>query len=661
MAEYSYADLKKAFIAADAAGDAESARMFAERLVQMQQPSAPEYAPPTEGMSGMEQFVAGIAAGAQRPAMAAAQLTPAISQQDIAERERLNAPLMETFPGKAGAFVGEVGAMLPFAALGAGSIPGMMGAGAATGAAFTPGGMQERATGAAIGGALGPVAEGAKRLVRGATEFGKSVIEPLLPSGPERIAARTIQRMATDPSAVMRAPQYQPSIPGYQPTLAEATLDPGIAQLQRGLPEPGQLALSEQANVQALTRGIENIAGTPEALAEAQAIRSKISTPLYTAARKSQNLVDTTRTVNLIDRLSKANPSTVGPQLKSIRESLFVEYMPQERARDAYKVLNEVLSGRNASAPGSTEMKTVRTIVGRVRDGKITPDAALSQLKGLSPKRADFSDALALTKDILKTPDYVIQQGPQQLMDAAGMVQELASKKENKFIRKQLRTVQKSLENQIKKAVPEFGQAEAAFRQASVPINQMQIGEKLYKSLVPSLAQGTDLNQITAREFAKAASNLDEIARQATGAPRGSRASSVMTPEQMQTIEATRQALARREQARMLGAPTGSPTAQNLATENILRRTLGPVGFPQTMTEQTILPSLAGPAAMFGKGLQALGVERRVQEELAKQMMSPAAAAAAAQRIPALGQPTRGLLDYITPALPSIGLGMYNP
>ena len=121
MAEYSYADLKKAFIAADAAGDTESARMFAEQLVQMQQPSTPEYAPPTEGMSGMEQFVAGIAAGAQRPAMAAAQLTPAISQQDIAERERLNAPLMETFPGKAGAFVGEVGAMLPFAALGAGA------------------------------------------------------------------------------------------------------------------------------------------------------------------------------------------------------------------------------------------------------------------------------------------------------------------------------------------------------------------------------------------------------------------------------------------------------------------------------------------------------------------------------------------------------------
>jgi hypothetical protein len=237
----------------------------------------------------------------------------------------------------------------------------------------------------------------------------------------------------------------------------------------------------------------------------------------------------------------------------------------------------------------------------------------------------------------------------------------LASKKENKFIRKQLKTVQKSLENQIKKAVPEFAEAESAFRQASVPINQMQIGRELYESLVPPLAQGTSLERITPSSFARAASNLDELARQSTGAPRGVRAASMMTPEQMQTIEATRQAIARREQAAALGMARGSPTAQNLATENILRRTLGPIGFPETMMEQKIIPFLSGPAAVYGKGLQALGVEKRVQEELARQMVSPSAAAEAAQKIRALGQPTRGLLDYIAPALPSIGLGMYNP
>ena len=671
MAEYSYDDLKKAFIAADAAGDAESARMFAERLVEMQQPAESEYASPIEGMSQMEKFVTGIGAGMKRPALAVGQLTPAVSQADIDEYERLNAPLMGTTAGKFGSFVGEAATLLPFAmaapaiipGVAPATIPGAAAGGALVGGLSTPGGLKERATGAAIGGIAGPAAEIGGRFARGVSQFARSVTEPLLPRGPERIAARTIQRMATDPTAVTRGMQYQPPIAGYQPTLAEATLDPGISQLQRGLPEPGGLTLAEEANINAAVRGIQDIAQTPQQLKAAISARSKAANPLYRAAKKSQTPVDTTRTVNLIDRLSKANPSTLGPKLKNIRESLFIQYAPEDRARDAYKVLNDALAGRNAAAPGSSEIKTVRTIVGRVRDGKITADDALSQLKGLKPKRADFSDALSLAKDILKTPDYVIQQGPRQLMDAAAQIQELAATQENKYISRELRTVQKSLEKQIAKAVPEFGQAEKVFAQASAPVNQMQIGQQLYESLVPPLAQGTQLQRLTPDAFARTVGNLDEIARAARKGPRGIRAANVMTPEQMNTIEATRQALARREQARILGAPRGSPTAQNLATENILRRTLGPIGFPQTMLDQNILPSLQGAATVYGKGLQALGLEKRVQEELTRQMADPARALAAYNQIaPAQGgRAYEGLLDYITPAFTSGALGAYNP
>jgi len=625
-------------------------------------PPTAEYASPVEGMSEMEKLVAGLVAGVNRPALAVGQLTPAVSQEDIAQYERLNAPLMGTTSGQVGSFIGETLALLPAAMALPASIPAMVAGGAALGGITTPGGLKERAIGSAIGGIAGPAAELGGRVISGAGQFVRSAAEPLLPKGPERIAARAIQRMATDPTAVTRATQYQPPIVGYQPTLAEATLDPGIAQLQRGLPEPGGLALAEEANINAAVRGIQDIAQTPQQLQAAISARSKAATPLYTAARKSDQPVDTTRTVNLIDRLTKANPSTLGPKLKNIRESLFVQYAPEDRARDAYRVLNDALTGRNANAPGASEMKTVRTIVGRVRDGKITVDAALDQLKGLKPKRADFSDALSLTKDILKTPDYVIQQGPQQLMDAAAQIQELAATQENKYIRRELKTVQKSLERQIAKTVPEFGQAEKVFKQASVPINQMQIGQQLYESLVPPLAQGTELQRLTPAAFARAAGSLDELARSATKGPRGIRAANVMTPEQMSTIEATRQALARREQARILGAAPGSPTAQNLATENILRRTLGPLGFPQTALEQNILPSLQGAATVYGRGLQALGLERRVQEELTRQMTDPARALAAYNQIAPQGSPVyQGLLDYITPAFTSGALGAYNP
>jgi len=203
MAEYSYADLKKAFIAADAAGDAESARMFAERLVQMQQPSAPEYAPPTEGMSGMEQVMAGAGKAVYDVGRGIGQMTGMIPQEEIDAAKARDAALMATTPGMLGNVAGNIAtSYVGGSALG--MVPRLAGASAALSAPRTLG--QAAAGGAAMG-AVQPVATDESRLQNiaggaagGGIGYGAAagLGRMLAPQTPE--AVQNLMRMGVTPT-----------------------------------------------------------------------------------------------------------------------------------------------------------------------------------------------------------------------------------------------------------------------------------------------------------------------------------------------------------------------------------------------------------------------------------------------------------------------------
>jgi hypothetical protein len=121
----------------------------------------PIKASPLEGMSMLDQLRAGTGMGMAKIGRAVGQAVGLVNQSDIDEANRLDAPLGATTPGKVGNFVGQTAAVLPAVLVpGAGTYAGATAIGAGVGALTTPGGIKDRAVGAAFGGAGGAMGKG---------------------------------------------------------------------------------------------------------------------------------------------------------------------------------------------------------------------------------------------------------------------------------------------------------------------------------------------------------------------------------------------------------------------------------------------------------------------------------------------------------------------
>lgn len=112
---------------------------------------------PTEGMSGLEKFNAGVGKAFVDVAQGAAQLVGmGPSAEEVRDRRELDAPLMNTGAGLAGNVTGNVAMMAPAAVLpGAASIPGAAAIGAVTAGLQPTEGAGERIVNMGIGTALG--------------------------------------------------------------------------------------------------------------------------------------------------------------------------------------------------------------------------------------------------------------------------------------------------------------------------------------------------------------------------------------------------------------------------------------------------------------------------------------------------------------------------
>lgn len=591
-----------------------------------------EYGTAADSGSAGSNFLAGIGKGFVDVGRALGQPFGIVDQADIEASRRRDAPLMDTGTGLAGNILGSATAMAPTAMIpGANTLAGAAAIGAGTGALMTPGTIGERAAAGALGGIgnVGGVVAG--RAISGAGQGVKALVEPFTKGGREKIAARTVQRFAGDAAtAAQAADNAAQFVPGSLPTLAEATGDPGLAQLQRGLmasdPQTAAALANRETANRAARAGVLSGIGKDDAAMEAAIQARKAATnPLYSAVAKSDQLADPSRVVSLIDRMQKANPANkalMGP-LNEIRESLFESYPEAQRGADAWKALNDALSGRNFSAPGSLDIKAARTVLDRVRKGNLSADEALQELRGIKPKNKAFAGAIDYAKQTLKTPNYVIRQNPQQLMSAVDNVKALLGKQENAFVKRELTTVKKSLEHQLSKAVPEYGQASKTFASMSAPINQMQIGRQLYDKLGPALNDFGAMGETPAM-FARELRNADQLVKNATGM-RSMSLEKILTPQQLTAIQGVGKDLARAQNI-SAGRGVGSNTAQNLSSQNLLRRTLGPLGMPESWMEGTVLPALMGPARLAQFAYNAMP-EQKIQQLLADAVLDPKLAA----------------------------------
>lgn len=587
---------------------------------------------PTEGMGGFDKFLSGLSKSVVDTGRGVAQIFDDGKelQARIDEAKRLDAPLLKTGAGMAGNLTGTLAQTAPLLLVpGANTVAGSMALGALQGG-LQPTASDESTAGNIIaGGVLG----GAGQVIGNmAPRVIGSLAAPFTEGGRQKLVADALRRFATDPDAISRAATS--NVPGVNLTLAQATQDPGLAILERSVAagEPqamGVLAERQAQNLAATRDALRGIAGDDASRAAAEAARRQASNPLYTAARSSAASADTTRVVNLIDRMVSANPANkalTGP-LNAIRESLFENYPAAARGSDAWKALTESIApSRYSNIVGSQEIKAARTVMDRVRKGTIDADEALAQLKGIqfdgrTPQR--LLDAFDLAKRHMQTPDFVLMEKPGQLMSAVDNIKAMLGNADNAFVKRELTTIKDALSHQINKVAPEFGQAEQAFAQGSRPLNQMDVGTKLYNTMVSALQDTPGIVPTGSRSeaFAAALRNGDQTAKSATGF-KGATLDNVMEPAQMETLGGIQDFLARKQAAENLGRGAGSNTAQNLGGMNVMRQVAGPLGMPASWLEGVVSQTLARPLSLL-----AAPAETAIQQRLAQALLNPQEAA----------------------------------
>lgn len=418
-------------------------------------------------------------------------------QAAIDEARKLEQPLMDTGWGQAGNFAGNVSMILGPAGLArntgaaAAILPATIRGNVAQGAVL--GAIQPTATGesrgqnAAGGAALGGVGAGAAKaggaVVRAVTNRVRGV-----PTGPARTAAETLVREADNPAALMRP---QPSqVPGVQRTLAEQSLDPGIARLERTLrsSERGFDAI-DRSNNAARVRAIEEFGGDRAALLAAQRERTQQTADLLDQALKDRGVdLAPVRTL-LADGVKRsATRPTVQSALNDVQRSL------DEAGDDVFslygtrKYIDDLLSGKAGSDKGY---------------------------------------AKAASRELLE--------------------------------------IKSALDKQLADASPSFEQYLNRYRELSVPINRMQLGQALTsaKSGSAILDPVTGAQVLTPAQFSKASRSLDEVAAKATSFKKA-KADQILRPSDIAIIKAVQDDLERQAFRATAGSGGNSQTFERL-------------------------------------------------------------------------------------------------
>ena len=534
---------------------------------------------PTAGMSTGEKFLAGVGKSFVDLGRTAKRVGNMVGignydQAAAARDEELDKPLMNTGAGTAGKVVGDIaltaipgyraqqavstgvraaGArMLPQAgarvASAAAPYVGAATAGGLMGAAVTP---EDMSGGAATGALAGTFGEAGGRVLAAGYGGAKAVVEPLYEAGRERILKRTLERFAQDPAKVRAAAQSpKVLVPGYTPTLAEATLDPGIAQLQRGAAASSSdvasaLAESRARQVGAYRNALDDLAGTDGRQQFFEAARKTTADELYGQARAGGLQMDDALQAQINALLQK-------PSIQS------------------------AISGAKKLA----------------REKGIKIDDPRGSAAGLMFVDDALGDKIG----------EAVRAGNDKMAGA-------------------LKDTQEQLRAFLDVAAPAYGEARRTFIEMSRPVNQMAIGQRLRDRAFPAITEfDPNIPRVNAESYAKALRDPGMPAS-ATGL-RNATLENTLDQAQRQTLDNIGQDMARYTAAQEIGRVPGSPTAQYLGAQNVLRQFMGPLGIPQSA-----LDTMAGRVASGLLGFPFKMTQSKTEELLARALSDPATAA----------------------------------
>lgn len=586
--------LQQALIAADKAGASDDARRIAQAIMMIKAPQAEEKPALAHDPGAMMTplIAAGrtfdrIGKGMQQLYYGATGDEKALGELKAraAEEDRLYQPLRDARP--IGTGIGEALPSIAIPAGGGATLLANMGRMAVAGA--LPGALEYGSAGERAGRAVtGAIAGASVPALVGAARTAKSFAEPLYQSGREKIAGRLLNRVTGDSAdaVAQRLSTAGQLVPGSAPTAGQVAESGGIAALERALSQANPEAYTNRAMEQASARlqALRGIAGDDAAMSAALGARDAAAGPLYAAA--------------------KAQTMQTTPELAAALARLPNEVMG--KAQRLAKLAGEPLKV-GEDIPAKTVLKAGFTS---------KPEQIPAQVASYSGKALHYIK-LALSDSLEKTGESALGKTEKRLM--SGALDDFLSA--------------------VDSGIPAYGQAREAFATLSKPVNQMEIGQVLLEKAKPALSDYGGLGKESAATFAQALRNGDDVAARVLGR-KGASIGDVLSPQQMQTLTAVAQDLARKSNAQDLGRGIGSDTFQKIAMSNIAEQS----GVPRVMGGLLSLPGVNRATRWIYED-----ADRQMQGLLSEAMLNPQATAKLMKDAKALPLPdnpkTRKLIE----------------
>lgn len=192
-----------------------------------------------------------------------------------------------------------------------------------------------------------------------------------------------------------------------------------------------------------------------------------------------------------------------------------------------------------------------------------------------------------------------------------------------------LQNTSRDLNAVLEQISPLYNEANRNYAQMSRQINSMDVARSLNKTYTPASQQfsGTNSREQGAA-YMKALRDAQDSVKGATG--RKMDLSQAMSTADIYALENVAKDLARKEYAETAGRAVGSPTAQNIMSQHLIRQAMKGAGLPEEVAASNVLlNTLLRPVNFAGKL-----AEPKVQNRLLELAMSPQEAAVALSRLP---------------------------
>lgn len=534
------------------------------------QPAQPMKFDPTEGMSTWDKTMAGAGKAVADAGRGIGQMLGMVSPEDVRDSRQRDAALMDTTAGTLGNIGGNIAmAALPGAALkGVGAVAGMPAVEALGSTLMAPNTVGSALTVGGIQGALQPAETGSERafnagLGAAATavvpvaKAAKSVVEPFYESGRQQIMGRVLRGVAGD----------------------EAD------QVAQRLAQAGEAFVGPQRGTPKQVMG-ELVAGSMPTTGQAAGNAG------IAALERSAFAAEPSVTVPVSERMAAQNTARVNALRDLAGEGGARDFAVANRQATADELYRQAYDlGIDLGAMSSSRKGEITKLLKRPAIQKAVEDArTLALNEGVNIKNPSGS---------VKGLDYVKRALDDQISKVQGNEQRVLVDLKNRLL------------TTIDTLSPEYAAARKVFADMSVPVNQMDTAAEIAKRSIRPLD-----DQLMPGKYAAALNDVS--AQRATGFNKAT-LEGTMAPDQLASLNAIKEDLARAEFAKNAGRGVGSDTVQKMAYNNFLDQS-GLRSLPNLLSRPVQMAEYLG-RTIYGSA------NKEMQRKLAEALLNPQEAA----------------------------------